>query len=226
MHIDLPTSWRFTLALMAAVIFGAPLSYAKEAFNPVKITQVVNIYEAVVSHPVPSWITSEVDFFDQIEIYRKQQGDGFLIEFIPKGERFEAWSKMLAVQGAYVPQLKDLPLERIALSTFQPLAQACGKDNLKSQKIESNESVVTILMLCRASPNGPATIGYGANKGEIILKSVHRFKSTFIEIYHEWRGEKFDFDDQSTWPTPLNTINEMIRRFKTVKISESKRPFK
>ena len=56
--------------------------------------------------------------------------------------------------------------------------------------------------------------------------TFRRQDDTFIKIYHEWRGKKFDAADESTWPVAPAVLNEIIRRFKGIHISKSARSVK
>lgn len=211
--------------LAAAIALSAQFSHAKNNFNPDKFTLVINIFEAVVQYPAPSWFTS-TQVFDQVEIYRKRDGWQFLIEFIPKGESFEAWSKMLALRGYYLPGDKKIPIPVLANPITQMLFKVCGAKNIAYQEVTMTDQEATYVMFCTSSPGGLSQFGYGPDVGEILLKSVRRQDDTYIEIYHEWRGKRFNVDDPQTWPASPDTIKEMIRRFKTIHLSKSKVPFK
>ncbi len=218
------SSW-FKALMFTAGVFLALYSGAKaqDTFDPDKITQIVNIYEAVVQYPVASWITSE-NITEQFEAHRKQNGPMFLIEFIPKGEKFETWTKMLAIRGYYLPE-KSLSLELMANSTLDPYLKVCGEQNLTADILSSSEEEITLLLICADSPKGDPKIGYGPGVGEVLLKTIRRYKNTYIEVYHEWRGRKFDLNDLNTWPVSKETLREMVRRFNTsIALSPSRHP--
>lgn len=212
-------------ACIAMLSLQANNAHAKNSFNPDKITQVVNIYEAVVQHPVPSWITSN-DFVNQVEVFREQKGTTFVLEFIPKGEKFESWSKMLAVQGDYLPRKDKISLKRFALSSLLPLMQACGNGNFDIAPVTEAAEVATYLMVCASTPNGPKQLGYGPETGEIMLKTIRRFNDTYISVRHEWRGTNFNLQDVSGWPVSEAVLSETARRFTKIKLTKSMVPFK
>lgn len=209
-----------------ALAFSTAFSVQAETnFNPDKITAIINVYEAVVQHPVPSWITSN-DFLNQVEAFREQKGTTFVLEFIPKGEKFESWSKMLAVQGDYLPRKDKISLKRFALSSLLPLMQACGKGNFDIAPVMEAAEVATYLMVCASTPNGPKQLGYGPETGEIMLKTIRRFNDTYISVRHEWRGTNFNLQDVSGWPVSEAVLSETARRFTKIKLTKSMVPFK
>jgi len=164
--------------------------------------------------------------FEESEFYRDQKGPSFIIEQIPKGESFEAWSQLFAIHGSYLPNAQNLTIKQFANVNMRPFIQACGEENISITKLEDATSALTIILFCAASPNGPINLGYGSDKGEIALMTFRRQDDTFIKVYHEWRGPKFTAANNATWPVTPAVLNEMIRRFKNIRISKSARPVK
>ena len=205
-------------------LFISP-SQAAEAFNPDKFNQVINIFDAVVQYPAPGW-QQTMKPFSESEMYRDQKGPSFIFEQIPKGENFEAWTQLYAIHGAYLPKAENLTIKQFANLNMKPFNQACGREYISISKLEDSADILTIILFCAASPNGPEKLGYGPDKGEIALMTFRRQDDTFIKIYHEWRGPKFDAADNTTWPVAPNVLNEMIRRFERIHISKSPRPIK
>jgi len=200
-------------------------SQAAEAFSPDKFNQVINIFDAAVQYPSPGW-QQTMKPFSESEVYRDQKGPSFIFEQIPKGESFEAWTQLYAVHGAYLPKAGNLTIKKYANLNMDGYIQSCGRENISISKLEDSTNALTIILFCAASPNGPTNLGYGADKGEISLMTFRRQDSTFIKIYHEWRGKTFNAADNSTWPVTSAALNEMIRRFQSVRVSKSPRSVK
>ena len=213
------------IILTGLLVLCATPGRTAETFNPEKFNQVINIFDAVVIFPAPSWQTSMTPFAES-ELFRNQKGPVFIFEQIPKGESFEAWSQLYAVHGAYLPKADNLTIKKYANLNMEGFIQSCGRQNISITKLKDSASVLTILLFCAASPHGQSKLGYGPDKGEIALMTFRRQDDTFIKIYHEWRGKKFAAADESTWPVAPAVLNEIIRRFKGIHISKSIRPVK
>ena len=214
--------WPLALAVLAFCQPGAV--GATEPVDAQQIASPINVYEASVAYPGPSWVSS-ADYLDQVEVNREKHGPNFLLQYIPKGEKFEDWSKMLTVSAHYVPKADKLNLSQMAVGGFQALMRACGRDNFKIQRIAKGENTVTFAMYCASTPYGPVRTAYGPDTGEVILKNLHRYKDTYIEVYESWRGPKFDLEDETTWPVSRATLDETIRKFAHIEINETTVPF-
>ena len=212
------------IVLGGLLVLCASPGRTAETLNPDKFKHVTNIFEAVVQYPAPSWRTSVS--LDDSEYYRDQKGPSFIFEQIPKGESFEAWTQLYAVHGAYLPKVGDLTINKYANLNMNGFIQACGRQNIAITKLDDSANALTIILFCAASPNGSAKLGYGPDKGEIALMTFRRQDNTFIKVYHEWRGQKFTAENNATWPVTPTVLNEMIRRFKDIRISKSSRPIK
>jgi len=213
------------IVLGGLLAFCISPSQAAEAFNPDKINQVINIFDAVVQYPAPGW-QQTMKPLSESEMYRDQKGPSFIFEQIPKSESFEAWTQLYAIHGAYLPKVGNLTIKKYANLNMDGFIQACGQQNIAITKLEDSAKALTIILFCAASPNGSAKLGYGPDKGEIALMTFRRQDNTFIKIYHEWRGQNFTATDNATWPVTPAVLNEMIRRFKSIRISKSSRPIK
>jgi len=213
------------IVVCGLLVLSASPGRTAETFDPDKLTQTINIYEAVVIYPPATWQTS-MNPFEESEFYRDQKGPVFLVEQIPKGESFEAWSQLYAINGTYLPNAQNLTIKQFANLNMGSFSQACGRENISITKLEDSTSALTIILFCAASPHGPVKLGYGPDKGEIALMTFRRQDDTFIKVYHEWRGKQFDAADNATWPVTPTVLNEMIRRFKGIHISKSSRPVK
>src|SRR3989339_2054847 len=126
-------SWREEYAMslgyrkIATIIFTSPwfmalavsTPHAQEPYNPDKVSLVINIFDAIVTYPSPSWQRS-INIQNEHEFYRDQQGSQFIFEMIPKGEAFETWSKMLVISGVRQPDGASMDLGLFANSQIAP----------------------------------------------------------------------------------------------------------
>jgi len=75
------------------------------------------------------------------------------------------------------------------------------------------------VIFCENSPNSPAGSGYGDGVGEITLMLISRYKNTLVKIYQNWRGKSFKLAEKASWPAKVSEVQEMIKRFNTIRIS-------
>lgn len=214
MRIPRHQSVRFIAALAVSIcVYAAftPKSQAQNAFDPDRAARTVNIFDATVHYPVPGWVTSQTEL-DQFQPDVQQNDTRFILESFPQGETFSNWLQAFSISGFYVPE-HDVPLTQVVESGINVFRRACGDSNTTSKELSTSAQTITYLVMCAASPNGPTDLGYGPNVGEVALKTARRYKDTYVELYHEWRGPKFDPKDTATWPVSQEMLDEMIRRF-------------
>ncbi|MCR4379052.1 MAG: hypothetical protein NUV50_13275 [Rhodospirillales bacterium] len=206
----------FTGAWFVGLAVSTP--HAQEPYNPDKVSQVINIFDAIVNYPSPSWQRS-INIQNEHEFYRNQSGAQFIFEMIPKGEAFEAWSKMLVISGARLPDGTNMDLGLFANSQIAPFAQICARESFSVQTLQASTDAVSVIVYCPDSPNGPKALGYGAGVGEIALIAFRKANRTFIKIAHEWRGPRFVGENQKTWPVDLKVLTNMVNRFKKITVT-------
>jgi hypothetical protein len=195
------------LCVLFLVIQSVPADAADD-FDPEKVSQQVKIFDTMVKYPAPSWMDERL--LKASEYYRDSKPNTFIFEQIPKGEKFDSWTKLYAVTGTKAPQLD---FKKFVWASLDVFAQACGKDNLKIQTVAAKEKQVMVVVFCEDSPNGPTQFGYGPGKGEITVMLFARPFDTHIKIYQHWRGESFDATDKASWPVSEDEVRMMISRF-------------
>jgi len=209
-----------SIFISAGVVFGAFPVDAQQAPNFEKAPQVIKIFEAIVSYPLPSWFKSPISL-DQSEYYKDQKGPSFLLEQIPKGEKFESWSRLYAVHGNIYKDGKNILLDNYAIANFGPLIKACGKENISIQRIHQNKQSQSYVVICRDTPHVPPGSGYGPGIGEVGLFRFLKLDNTFIKVYQEWRGKSLDFSDNTTWPVSQDELKVMIKRFGYISVNRA-----
>lgn len=218
-----PLSKITTIALASALLAWAwafalvPAAHAQTNFDPRKIKQVINIFDATVSYPAPSWQRS-INVQNEHEFYRDQKGNQFLFEMIPKGEAFTAWSKMLVVAGLQQPAGANMDLGLFAKKQLVPFVRICDRESFSVQKLTSTRDVLTYIVYCTDSPGGPTNIGYGPGVGELALITFRKAGRTFIKVVHEWRGPRYTGADRNSWPVKYDTLMDMIGRFQKITV--------
>ncbi len=202
---------KLILALLTAIFLGGPV--VAQPVDPEKITQTIHLYDAVVAYPAPSWQRT-ADPTHASEFYRNQNGPTFILEQIPKGEKFEKWNRMYAV---FAVKIQGLAFKDFINQTLAPFFSVCGKENFSVVPLQQQADAITLRILCQNSPSGPAKFGYGDGVGEVTLIRFGQVGSTFIKVYHHWRGKSFMATDPASWPVPAAELETMVKRFETIR---------
>lgn len=205
-----------TLGLMALMICGTVKDSLADEFDPEKFDQIVRIFGAVVSYPAPSWQDDRL--LDASEYYRVEKQNNFLVEQIPKGERFESWTKLYAV-GGY--RNLNLDFKTFVASSLNVYIQACGKDSTKFQSLGGNEISTIVLIFCENSGAGPEQFGYRDGVGEVVIMFMAKAYGTHLKVYQNWRGDSFSTADRSSWPVTEEELKMMINRFSRIKVNRA-----
>ncbi len=213
------TAWFRGLAV-TLLAFVAPFeASAQSQYDGYTLTQSIKIYDAIVEFPPPSWYQGKGPL-DFSEIHQQQNGPRFVMEHIPKGERFENWSRMYTLNGIYIGPQQRVPLENYVSSGIVPYAQACGRQNLYVQGVGRDGNSQTVVIYCQNSPKGSKAIGYGHGVGAISLVRFFSVKHTLLKVSQEWRGKAFLSRDEASWPVPRAELETMIKRFAGIGVFE------
>lgn len=204
-------------AAVVALLAGAATA------QPEKLNQTLNVYEAIVTYPGPIWYESG-NPIDASEHYRQQNGPEFVIEQIPKGQKFETWTSMYAVRGYYLAARPDLTIDEfLGANLLIPYEQTCGRENIAIRVLERLPDRIMLLFLCQNSAGGPAGIGYRDGIGELAVYKAFKLKTTFVEVFQKWRGPRFVAGDNTTWPATVADVNHVIELIKTAAVHPSPR---
>ena len=202
--------------VFVATMTNVQVAYAQQAPNFEKAPQLTKMFEAVISYPLPSWIEPPISL-DQSEYYTNRQGASYLIEQVPKGEKFTAWNRLYAIHGVMYKNGKNINLDKYAVLNFGPLIKACGKENFFLQRIFQTKTSQTFLIVCQDTPHSQPGSGYGRGVGEVGIFRFIKFKNTLIKVYQEWRGKSFVAKDKMTWPVSQEELKTMVKRFAYIK---------
>ena len=195
-------------------------AFAKEGAN---VTQTINIYDAVVVFPLPSWYEADAKKLDNSKYSKQQKGSSFLLEQIQKNESFKSWTSLYALAGLYAPNNPKFKMMHYIDMTVRPFINACGKENFALQKVSKDPKSHIYIMLCKSSPHAPLGSGYGKDVGEVGIFYFNKVKDTYIKVYQEWRGPSFHSFHIKDWPTSKKDVLLMIERFKSIKSFAGKR---
>jgi len=201
------------LALWLPLTCLSPLQ--AEPLDPEKFSIKINLFEITASLPAPSW-QKTMDTMAESKVFKKQTGPQFIFELIPKGDKFESWSKIYA---AYALKSSTTTFKNFINGSLGVFFQACGKENFGTQLLGKSDTARLYLIMCQSTGAGPAKLGYGKDIGEATLMMLSQHRSTLVKIYHSWRGPKFSKTDNRTWPVAKSELQEMVRRFKGMSLT-------
>lgn len=212
---------RHVLALLAAVFLMANLLQSQGALAQTATgkspTAIIQLFQAIVNFPPPEWQDPD-NLLQGSEIARRQSGNTFVLEFIPKGQTFESWRQLYAV---YALKSSGMELSDFVERSIVPFNQGCGEENLKTRTVSESEASVLVQIFCENSAGAPKEMGYGDGVGEIAVMWFGRYRQTFVKVYQQWRGPRFSEADPETWPAKQEEIDRVFRRMALVKLAPS-----
>ncbi|MEM7424923.1 MAG: hypothetical protein AAF441_02440 [Pseudomonadota bacterium] len=174
----------------------------------------IRMFDAWAQFPYPSWHKTE-NALAESKVSRQQHADTFVVAMVPKKESFRDWTNQYTLFGTW---RENLTLRKFMNSSVSALLTACGRDNFKLRKIQRNQNSALVAVYCMNSPNGPAAYGYGDGVGEVTLMWMGQFQNSFVKIYEQWRGPKFNPADTSSWPVSKAVLDRSIVRFSGIRL--------
>jgi hypothetical protein len=155
---------------------------------------VTRLFDTVLSYAPPPWISSPADI-GNVEVFRDegstQNGTrAFIMEFIPKGESFESWSRLYAIT-AETP-LRE-PLQTYRNGQIARYADAC--DGMQWQRLDAvPDDAELFVVFCpryRADPT----------HGEAAVFNMQMLGRTLVKTYHHIRTAAFSPEEVNAWAT-------------------------
>ncbi len=200
----------------ATVCWFSPANAQQTAPDaPLRVTEVVRIYDITLVYPAPLWIRSKNDVMNGSERYREEQSNHFVLEEIPKAETFQTWKQLMKVTGAYMRDAQSIGLHGAVQRSVSSYVAACGKENFGLEIVKEDESSIIFVVACGNTPRGPTAIGYGEGVGEVAVARLFIVKNTIAQVQYSWRGAKFDIKDHASYPAPLSTVMGVASLFET-----------
>ena len=164
--------------------------------------------------PYPSWQKTN-NTLAETRLMRQQRGDTLILAMIPKNQKAQEWKNQYTLYGTFN---ETLTLRQFMNSSVGVFLAACGRENFKLRKVLRQPSSAIVVVYCKNSPSGPAEYGYGEGVGEVTLMWIGKHENSFIKVYEQWRGPKFDFADASSWPVSNSILNRSIARFSGIRL--------
>ena len=202
------------LALWAVVGLATAQASIAAAQAPPQMSQVIRVYDATLSYPVPLWAKTQADL-NSSSVYPEQNKNVFVQEQIRKTQTLANWTEMLKVVGNQTADAQKIGVRGAIEGSVSSYRDACEKDTVALRIYRQDAATALFAVLCGNTPNGPKNIGYGNGVGEISVTRVFVVKNTIVQVLYSWRGPKFDIEKPATYPVPTSTITHALSLLET-----------
>ena len=187
---------------------SAPDAVSADLSQVKTITQVVKLYQGVLSYPPPMWVNGVKDLGNS-EFFRNQQNNLFALEQIPKGQNFESWSNLYGVYGFYLPKYD---MKRFLDESLNALALGC-KVQGKSKIVSAEGGAIIMTYFCSDLQDPLVVDGCNTESGFLFLSQVDQ---SFAKVYMAWRAKKEDMKTDK-WPMNEETVTKAVERMKKIR---------
>ncbi|MGB1208949.1 MAG: hypothetical protein ACPG7W_07125 [Paracoccaceae bacterium] len=188
-----------TLSAMAtALTLTAPVSALAQDRENI----VLQTFSTATVFAPPPWASATDAVMAESEIFQNgQEHDNgsktYILEFIPKGQSFDAWTQMHALMA-------QVPAQPAADHYAQQIAiyeQACT--TMDHEHVVALDDHQAGVVLCGAYADDPTT-------GEVFVINQVARHGTAVKVYYHKRGPAFDVADPATYPLPLSSIADVL----------------
>lgn len=208
----LQVKWAFALWAVIGLTVAQGSTAAAQA--PPQMSQVIHVYDATLSYPVPLWVKTQADL-NSSSVYPEQNKNVFVQEQIRKTQTLANWTEMLKVVGNQTPDAQKIGVRGAIEGSVSSYRGACEKDKVALRIFRQDAATALFVVLCGNTPKGPKNIGYGDGVGEISVTRVFLVKNTIVQVLYSWRGPKFDIENPATYPVPTTTITRALSLLET-----------
>ncbi len=191
----------------ALLVFSAA-GFAEEK----KITSVVNLYGVTFQYGIAPWVDTTKNPLEQVKPYRHQQGNDFILEFIPADETFEDWKTIFAISATR--NNRTVPVGLWKDYSLEGLRKHC--ERYEEKTLVESETVALVQVFCPKVVGAPIK-GYGGRMGEIGLFAFMVHDKILINHHIEWRGHSFNTKYPNKWPVQQGEIDKAIELLKSAK---------
>ena len=203
---------RVSTLLVAAFLLAGTLSSTAQTGQPGGSQ--IRMFDAWAQFPYPSWHKTDSALAES-KVSRQQHADTFVLAMVPKKETFKEWSNQYTLYGTW---RENLTLRKFINGSIGVFYKTCGKQNFKLRKILRKPDSALVAVYCSNTPDGPAAYGYGEGVGEVTLMWMGKFQNSYVKIYEQWRGSKFNVSNDASWPVSKATLDRSIARFTGIRL--------
>jgi hypothetical protein len=180
-----------------------------------EISQVINLYEGVLSYPVAYWMEENGDLSD-FKVFRQQEQNSFTLEQIPKSQEFEHWTTIYGVYAWYLP---EYDFKRFVAESFRAMALGC-KEKPTSMLITSEDGRMVTTFHCQSLADPFVVNGNNVESGFLYLSYTGK---TFVKVYQAWRGKAEDMGT-TKWPLNEKSITKDVKNFLSMRLLSAELP--
>jgi hypothetical protein len=179
MNISVTAHTWFKLTATIILMIAVTAPQVLQAEEPLKMTQVIRLYDGILHYPSPLWMKTK-DKIGDFSVYKKQEDNTFTFEMIPKSQKFDSWTN---IYGVYAWKLPEYDLKRFFEESLHSLSLGCKKQaNSSLVAVEDGRMVLTYH--CPSLVDELVCEGNNAESGFLYLSQVN---STFVKVYQAWR---------------------------------------
>lgn len=154
-----------------------------------------------LSFPLPVWSGLTPVPADGLETFTDTNATEALIEYVPKGESFEAWQHLYTARIWLNP---DLTPSAYRDATAEGYTRICEVDATLFA-MAGSDTETAIAPIAHACGRHKAGLGLDG-QGQLMFTVFRKSGEGLAIVSQEWRGPAFDVADESTWPVPPDTL--------------------
>jgi hypothetical protein len=151
--------------------------------------------------PFPAWLSdadiARGDVREQVEARFFSDERQALVEIIPSGEEFTAWSTLYAARITLEP---ERPLPDYRRSVMFGYAQTCNPNYAGFFQLGEDRSDTELAPLGFVCGEFLDRLEGFAGQGEVVIMAFQRSEESIAVVYQEWRGPRFELPQPDTWP--------------------------
>lgn len=194
---------RALVLILAASLLVQPAA-SQQAEAPLREVDDGWVLEALghqLTLPYPIWLdadaVSEGEVAAQVELRYFGNERQALVEMIPKGESFDAWSTLYAARITLEPR-RTLPDYR--RSILFGYAQTCKPETAGFFQLGQDQDEHTLAPLGFVCGSFLDRLAGYEGQGQVMIMAFKHLETSVAVIYQEWRGARFDPAAPASWP--------------------------
>ncbi len=206
------------IAVVMALALSAGQALAQPAEVPLRELNDGWAFEALghsLQMPFPAWLSEEEiargDVRDQVEARYFADERQALVEIIPSGEEFTAWSTLYAARITLEP---ERPLPDYRRSVMFGYAQTCNPNLAGFFQLGEDRSDAELAPLGFVCGEFIDRLEGFAGQGEVVIMAFQRSEAGIAVVYQEWRGPRFQPPQPATWPVETAIVEGRAGAFR------------
>lgn len=180
-----------------------------------EVSLTMRLYDGVFSGPMPYWVRKARQLND-LKGYRNQKGNSFVVEFIPKAQNFEHWTRLYGVYAFHVPGLGMDKFTEIAKQTFR---EGCRQGAEIKALGSANDAAVLEFSCPELNPDASLNKGLSVEHGYMYIAHTG---DSFVKVYQSWRGASSADAESPDWATNPEISRQVIDGIRKMRFTPAK----